>query len=110
MDKMIANAVLERANGYCEKCGGTLQEAYNIHHRKLKSRGGKDEVANLIVVHNYCHIQHKNSIHDNPEESERRGYMCPSWARPDEHPLIRADGSIVLLLSDGSYKILEKAK
>lgn len=110
MDKKIAQKVLERAGGYCEKCGGTLYEAYNLHHRKLKSRGGKDQVSNLIAVHNHCHIQQKDSIHDNPEESERMGFMCPSWAKPEEHPLIRPDGSVVLLLEDGSYKLLEKAK
>jgi hypothetical protein len=110
MDKRIAQAVLDRAAGYCEKCGGALGEAYNLHHRKLKSRGGKDQVSNIIAVHNSCHIQHKESIHDNPEEAERMGFMCPSWLRPEDHPLIRPDGSIVLLLDDGSYKLLEKAK
>lgn len=110
MDKKIAQKVIERAGGYCEKCGGVLSEAYNLHHRKLKSRGGKDEVANLIVVHNYCHIQHKDSIHDNPEISERMGFMCPSWAAPSEHALTRPDGSIVLLLADGSYQIQGEAK
>jgi len=110
MDKKIAQAVIDRAGGYCEKCGGVLSEAYNLHHRKLKSRGGKDAVSNLIVVHNTCHIRHKDSIHDNPVEAERMGFMCPSWRDPAEHPLIRSDGSIVLLLDDGSYKLLEKAK
>jgi hypothetical protein len=110
VDKKVAQKVIERAGGYCEKCGGTLYEAYNLHHRKLKSRGGVDPVAPLIAGHNYCHIQQKDSIHDNPEESERMGFMCPSWVDPAEHPLIRPDGSIVLLLEDGSYKLLEKAK
>ena len=110
MDKKIAHKVIERAGGYCEKCGGSLSEAYNLHHRKLKSRGGKDSAANLIVVHNFCHIQHKDSIHDNPEESERMGFMVPSWANPEEHPLIRPDGSIVLLFDDGSVKLQGKAQ
>lgn len=110
MDKRIAEAVLERAGGYCEKCGGVLGESYNLHHRKLKSRGGKDQVSNLIAVHNSCHIQHKDSIHDNPETAERMGFMCPSWVEPQHHPLTRADGSIVLLLDDGTYKTLGEAK
>jgi hypothetical protein len=110
MDKRIAEAVLKRAGGYCEKCGGVLGESYNLHHRKLKSRGGKDSVSNLIAVHNSCHIQHKDSIHDNPEMSERMGFMCPSWVEPQHHPLTRADGSIVLLLDNGTYKTLGEAK
>jgi hypothetical protein len=110
MDKKIAETVLDRAGGYCEKCGGVLSDSYNIHHRKLKSRGGIDEVSNLIVVHNFCHIQHKESIHDNPDTAERMGFMCPSWRDPSEHPLIRPDGSIVLLLGNGTYHLLEKAK
>jgi hypothetical protein len=110
MDKKIAEAVIERAGGYCEKCGGVLGESYNLHHRKLKSRGGKDSVSNLIVVHNSCHIQHKDSIHDNPEMSEQMGFMCPSWREPEHHPLTRADGSIVLLYADGTYKTLGEAK
>lgn len=104
MDKKIAQKVLDRAAGYCEKCGGGLGEAYNLHHRKLKSRGGKDEVSNLIAVHNSCHIQHKDSIHDNPGHSERMGYMCPSWLSPADYPLVRPDGLQVLLLPDGTYK------
>ena len=42
MDKKIAETVLARAKGYCEACG-LPGDDFALHHRKLKSRGGKDE-------------------------------------------------------------------
>jgi hypothetical protein len=36
--------------------------------------------------------------------------MVHSWDDPEEVPVIRADGSVVLLLNDGSIKILTEAK
>ena len=43
MNKEIVETVLLRANGYCEVCGLVLTD-YALHHRKLKSRGGKDRI------------------------------------------------------------------
>ena len=40
----------------CEKCGGV---AVDIHHIKLKSQGGTDDVENLIALCRPCHnIEH----------------------------------------------------
>ena len=40
----------------CEKCG---QVAVDIHHKKLKSQGGTDDMDNLIALCRRCHnIEH----------------------------------------------------
>ena len=107
MDKKIVQIVQERANGYCEVCGGVAQEAA-LHHRKLRSRGGKDEVCNLIWVHHKCHNLGTDSIHLNPEWAEDKGYMVPSWRAPHEMPMLYPDGYFVLLENDGSIRKLGK--
>jgi hypothetical protein len=48
VDKKVVEIVEQRAGNYCEACGGLAQESMALHHRKLKSRGGKDTPANLI--------------------------------------------------------------
>jgi hypothetical protein len=87
---------------HCEACGGVMYQP-NLHHRKLRSQGGKDAVSNLIAIHHYCHNIAKDSIHQNPKSSMVKGYIVPSYATPSEYPLHLPDGSIVRLAEDGSY-------
>jgi len=75
-----------------------------LHHRKLKSRGGKDTVANLIYVHHSCHNLGTVSIHLNPEIATKKGYMVSSWQDPEQAPMITPEGFKVLLLDDGTIK------
>ena len=100
--------VYARSTGYCEKCGSQLGENWALHHRKLKSRGGKDEVANFIALHHGCHNLYTESVHLNPADAERKGYMVPSWQDPTECPLTLPDGSIVILEPQGTYRYLER--
>ena len=102
IDAKIVQKVVSRANGYCETCGGNAHESMALHHRKLKSRGGEDSVANLIWIHHGCHNLNTNSIHLNPAEAERKGWMVGSWQEPAETPFVQPDGSIVLLNEDGT--------
>lgn len=106
MKAEIAEAVLERAGNYCEKCGKVGQDLA-LHHRKLKSQGGQDAVENLIAVHHECHNMGTKAIHMNPKESIENGWIVPSWAEPAEYPLILPDGSRVLLTPEGSYTSTE---
>jgi hypothetical protein len=107
MKKEIAEAVLKRAGNYCEACGlpGT---DFALHHRRLKSQGGKDEVWNLIAVHHKCHNLGTHSIHMRPKVAIERGQICPSWAEPSEFPLTLSDESKVLLDNEGSYIYLKE--
>ena len=107
LDKKIVEIVQKRANGYCEKCGlPALPENMALHHRKLRSRGGQDTPSNLLLVHHGCHNLQTDSIHLNPAYAEDKGWICPSWRQPNEHPYVKPDGTIVLLQDDGSESVL----
>jgi hypothetical protein len=108
MDKKLVEIVQQRAGDYCEVCGAAAQESMALHHRKLKSRGGKDTAGNLIWVHHKCHNLGTDSIHLNPEWAEQHGYMVPSWQNPQEVPISLPSGGYALLLDDGTKKILEE--
>jgi HNH endonuclease len=105
MDKKIVEIVQQRANGYCEVCGGVMREGA-LHHRKLKSRGGKDTPSNLIYIHHSCHNLSTDSIHLNPQKAEEKGWMVASWQDPEETPIATPEGGFALLLNDGSIKRL----
>ena len=103
MKAHVVRLVKDRAKDYCEKCGRpatVVTMAY--HHRKLRSRGGEDSPANLLWVHHACHNMATDSIHANPALATEKGWMVPSWAEPHEWPLVKPDGSVVLLLDDGT--------
>lgn len=107
MDKKVVALVQERAGDYCEACGGAAQQSMALHHRKLKSRGGKDTAANLISVHHKCHNLGTDSIHLNPEWAEQKGFMIPTWQNPAEVAISLPSGGFALLLDDGTKIILE---
>ena len=102
MKAQIAEAVIERAGGYCETCGGSAQVSMALHHRKLKSRGGKDSVSNLIWVHHSCHNLGTDSIHLKPALAQSKGWIVPSWADPEKYPFLKPNNSLVLLREDGT--------
>lgn len=109
MKKEIAEAVLSRAGNYCEACGQSGSD-FALHHRRLKSQGGKDEVCNLIAVHHKCHNLGTNSIHMRPKVAIERGQIVPSWAEPSAFPLTLSDESKVLLDNEGNYTYLKEGE
>lgn len=100
----LRELVWDRCAGYCEKCGVPLsREMFALHHRKLKSRGGKDTIENLVALHHYCHVMGTNSVHMNPTQGTLDGFMVASWDDPLAVPVTIGDGSRVHLLTDGTY-------
>lgn len=104
----LREIVYKRCKGYCEKCGLPLTDSWALHHRKLKSRGGKDEVSNFLALHHKCHNTGTDSVHLNPSIATQRGYMVSSWNEPDESPVTLPDGRSVILKSDGSYQTIKE--
>lgn len=91
-------ALWERCNGYCEKCGFPLFPTnWAAHHRKLKSRGGTDDLCNLMAVHHFCHNLGTDSIHLNPAFAENNGWIVSSWDDPATAPITLSDGQRVTL-------------
>lgn len=102
INKKLIELVQQRAGGYCEICGRVATESMALHHRKLKSRGGKDEVANLLWIHHECHNMGTHGVHNQIKEATAHGWIVNSWANPAQVPVLRPDGNLVILLNDGT--------
>ena len=102
LDKQIAETVLARARGFCERCGVPSHDLA-LHHRKLKSRGGKDEVANLVAVCHKCHNLGTHSIHLRPKEATEKGWMVSAYQNPEDVPVSIFGRNPVRLAQDGTY-------
>lgn len=54
-----------------------------MHHRKLRSQGGRHDPVNLIHIHTECHIR----IHGNPDQSYALGLLVRSGWDPADVPV-----------------------
>jgi len=90
--KRVVEAVHDRANGHCEACGWPLHGAAALHHRLPRSGGGKDETANLMLLHGgydvNCHNLSEHSVHQNPARSYRLGHLVRRGTDPATVPVI----------------------
>lgn len=99
-------AVHERSFGLCEGCGE--RRATEIHHRLYRSRGGRDEVTNLLDLcgwgnHTGCH----GEAHTLPER-QIDGWSVPSGEDPGERPVLYR-GHWMKLLPDGGLEPMKGA-
>lgn len=82
MKRDLVEAIRGRAFSRCEFCGREEDYSMVVHHRKLRSQGGRDEVANLVWIHDSCH----RWAHGHPAKAYGLGWMVHSWASPSEVP------------------------
>lgn len=101
INKQLVELVKKRAGGYCEICGRVAQESMALHHRKLKSRGGKDEAANLLYLHHECHNLGTQGVHNQVAYATSKGWIVNSWADPLTTPVVFPGGVVVMLLNNG---------
>lgn len=106
--EVVRALVYSRSRGYCEKCGGDLPDSWALHHRKLRSRGGKDTADNLLALHHECHNLATDSVHLNPALATEKGYMVSSWDEPSACPVTLPNGDIVTLTPLGTYRYIER--
>lgn len=105
--KVLREQALARCRNYCEKCGGGLPENFALHHRKLKSRGGKDVIENLLALHHECHNLGTNSVHLNVKVATENGWIVPTHANPEDVRVTLFGEMTVTLNPEGTYTYLE---
>lgn len=87
MDPATRHSIYQRAGGRCDRCAAPLPgDAWECHHRQLRSRGGTDEPENLLALCASCHHVH---VHGKPRQATEAGYMVPSWGDPATTPVLR---------------------
>jgi len=80
MPPAVAEAVLDRADGWCEAmiptvCTGAPE---HLHHRQLRSQGGEHTADNLVGICSSCH----DWIHAHPKWAYRAELMVHGWEEP----------------------------
>jgi hypothetical protein len=83
----LSDALWDRCRGQCERCDRPLLGTWERHHRRLKGQGGLDELDNLLALHPRCHNQHPYSVHNNPNNSRREGFLVSAYCDPAVMPL-----------------------
>jgi len=98
--------VIARASMRCERCGSYLAyEAFSIHHRLPRGRGGRNELSNVVLLcgsattPNGCHAD----VESRREQAYVDGWLVRSEMDPAEVPVIHVAFGRVLLDNDGGY-------
>lgn len=88
-----------RDGGRCVACGTYLEEWWECHHRRYRSRRGHDELANLIAL---CPSCHKTRVHeDYTGLAEVSGWSVSAYGDgPELIPVRYFDGESRLLTND----------
>jgi hypothetical protein len=100
IDPALRRQLRERANGRCESCDEPLGSVFEAHHRKLRSRGGTDEVTNLLALCRSCH----SGWHSRGRLATEHGFIVASFADPASVPVLLRMQRRVWLTVDGRYR------
>ena len=57
---------------------------------------------NLVLLHPWCHNQHRDSVHDNPGLARERGFIVSAWADPGATPIDVKRVGLFYLRPDGT--------
>src|SRR3954470_12852691 len=106
--KILWEAVKQRANGICEKCGSEFkirkgQIAASVHHRHIRRHEGQDLIENLVHLCNPCHKGiHKSGLTESI--AAHTGFIA--WGDEKVTPIL-LHGTRWVLLSENGYKDVE---
>lgn len=86
----LREAVYGRSLGMDDLSGDwvAFDGAWSPHHRRLKSRGGPDSLANLLLLSDRSH----RAVHASPAWSYARGFLIPNGFSPDGYAVFRRCG------------------
>ena len=86
----------------CARCGVEIWNNGSRHHRKLRSRGGGDEVSNGVLLCGSGTTGCHGWAHANPAEATRLGLIVSRWMNPADVPILHALYGWVLLNDEGT--------
>jgi 5-methylcytosine-specific restriction endonuclease McrA len=96
--KRLRVQVFTRDGGACTCCGLGLGDDWECHHRRYRSRGGKNELANLIAL---CPACHRSAHRDETALATGYGWVVSQFGPdPADVPVRYADGSVRLLTNE----------
>ncbi|MGG7510873.1 HNH endonuclease [Plantibacter sp. YIM 135249] len=97
LSKAAYDAVATRSGGVCEGCG--RRRATEMHHRRYRSQGGRDEVTNLLHL---CGRGNASGCHGIAHTGPGReaGFSVHSLATPAEVPVNYRLAGLALLTDD----------
>jgi hypothetical protein len=95
------NLIDFREQQCCARCGIRITENGSRHHRKLKSRGGGDEVSNGVLLCGSGTTGCHGWVHANPKQAEEKGWMISSGGDPKLIPIVHAIHGKVWLDDEG---------
>jgi hypothetical protein len=79
--------VYSRSEGICDLCATWIPwDDYECHHRRLRSQGGLDEMANLVALHKFgCH----DELHRCRPMARETGFIVHKPDDPAHTPVLR---------------------
>lgn len=98
--------LLKRDGGRCGWCGKDLN-GVGVRHHRMRRRDGGDRLANLVLLHPWCHNVSKGSVHQEPALAVQLGFIVPTWAEPTTLP-IRQGGTWFILDDQGGKATCEE--
>lgn len=98
----LRNKVAAREDFCCSRCG-KWADGGSLHHRKLRSQGGRNDLPTLILMcgsgvtgcHGWAHHQRTDAA--------REGYIVKPWQDPAGVPVKVYGHGWVRLTADGRY-------
>lgn len=110
-DRLMVEALLERAGWLCERCSGGLGPLrgrdWHVHHRRPRAAGGSGRAdtnspANLGVLCPDCH----GEVEARRAEAQRDGWLVPQGADPaDVAVLVERGSRWVYLTGQATYSL-----
>lgn len=93
----------ERDLSRCARCGRFIAEGGNKHHRKFRSRGGKGNIANGVLLCGSGTTGCHGWAHHNIADATAEGFIVSSW---EEATLVAVHTwrGWMLLADDGTWE------
>lgn len=89
----------ERDLDRCAMCGRPQMGQGQVHHRQLRSQGGRHIVENGILLCLWCH----GWVHANVRAAIESGYILPSWIEDPAMVAVKTWRGWIMLLSDATW-------